>query len=151
MPTVGIPPQKPSEALIFTLFCYDWIVTKLFPPTLLAYFATPDLAKLFQRSIPIPLSSVKMTTSKLCLFSFLIPIPPLKVCATNKNSFAIKDYHLEMHTRAKNSLQAIKENRVFIKIFPECRAWFFGMNKLDYSYPFSVEEKESSRILQTSS
>ena len=52
-----------------------------------------------------------------------------EVCTSDIYFLAVKYDNLEVYTRTKYSLQAVIENRVFVKVLTKVRAWFFRMNE----------------------
>ena len=52
-----------------------------------------------------------------------------EVGASNISHLTVEDQDLEMHPWTKCSLQAIKQDRVFVEVFTERGTWLFGVDK----------------------
>ena len=52
-----------------------------------------------------------------------------EVRTSNIHFLAIKDKYLEMNARTEDSLQAVIENRILVKVLPKVRARFLSMKK----------------------
>ena len=108
----------------------DWISAEHLPSAVLTLESSPDGVELvnggFDQGGFIGQDSCLKVSGPSALHSYP---SSSQIGRTDIGSLTIKDDYLEVDTRTKGTLQAGKEDRVVVKVFPEVRPRFLGVNQ----------------------
>ena len=141
--------QRSEENEQILIFLCDWVCAEISTLAFFAMFTHPYFIELVHCLFDNFCVICKDSSFKV---SFIIRLHTdtgtSKVRTPDIHLLPIENHHLEVHTRAEHSLQAVIQHRIFVKVLAEVWTWFFGMYKSYlHATPNELGNKSQKRLL----